>query len=249
MPTFTYRCPFCGQPTTITDANYYAHEFEFHNYNKYGLQLIRVRAITCPNPKCREYSLRASLHDKAYRQGVPPKVGDAKQAWQLVPQSTAKVLPDYVPSPIVADYREACAIKDLSPKASATLSRRCLQGMIRDFWGISKARLFDEIAALEDKVDPLTWSAIDAMRKIGNVGAHMEKDINRIVDVDPDEADLLIGLIETLITDWYIVRHEREARLKKLVQSSLEKDAQQKLEGTSTEENELQTGDSPDVVP
>ncbi|MCB1884663.1 MAG: DUF4145 domain-containing protein [Geminicoccaceae bacterium] len=29
----------------------------------------------------------------------------------------------------------------MSPKASATLSRRCLQSMIRDFWTISKDTL------------------------------------------------------------------------------------------------------------
>ena len=45
-----------------------------------------------------------------------------------------------------------------------------------------------EIDAIKDKVDPLTWKSIDATRKIGNIGAHMEKDINLIVDVDPKEA-------------------------------------------------------------
>ncbi len=63
--------------------------------------------------------------------------------------------------------------------------------MIRNFWGIAKPRLIDEVDALQDKVDPLTWSAIDAVRRIGNIGAHMEKDIDLIVDVEPDEAELL----------------------------------------------------------
>ncbi|MEI8253036.1 MAG: hypothetical protein WCG25_04765 [bacterium] len=48
-------------------------------------------------------------------------------SWQLLPVSEAKVLPDYIPDPIKQDYYEACRIRDLSPKASATLSRRCLQ--------------------------------------------------------------------------------------------------------------------------
>ncbi len=103
--------------------------------------------------------------------------------------------------------------------------RRCLQGMIRDFWKISKARLVDEIDAIKDKVDAETWDAIDAVRKIGNIGAHMEKDINVIVDVDPEEAQLLIGLIELLIKDWYIARHQRQQHLKAIVQVRDEKDA------------------------
>jgi hypothetical protein len=155
------------------------------------------------------------------------------QMWNLIPPSRAKVFPDYVPQPIRDDYVEACAIRDLSPKASATLSRRCLQGMIRDFWKIVKARLLDEIEALEDKVDAQTWAAIDAVRKIGNIGAHMEKDINVIVDVDPNEAQVLIELIELLVKDWYVVRHDREERLKSIVQVAKAKDAAKTGAGAS----------------
>jgi hypothetical protein len=145
----------------------------------------------------------------------------------LIPPSSAKVFPDYVPEPIREDYVDACKISDLSLKASATLSRRCLQGMIRNFWGISKARLIDEIEAIEDKTDKLTWEAIDSVRKIGNIGAHMEKDINVIVDVDPEEAQLLIGLIELLVKDWYVTKHDREERLKAIAGISAAKAAAQ----------------------
>jgi Domain of unknown function (DUF4145) len=147
------------------------------------------------------------------------------ETWNLIPPSSAKVFPDYVPQAIRDDYVEACKIRDLSPKASATLSRRCLQGMIRDFWKIVKARLIDEIEALEDKIDAQTWAAIDAVRKIGNIGAHMEKDINIMVDVDPNEAQVLIELIELLVKDWYVVRHDREERLKNIVKIKDQKDA------------------------
>jgi hypothetical protein len=115
------------------------------------------------------------------------------------------------------DYREACLIQDLSPKASATLSRRCLQGILRDFWQVKPGRLVNEIDQIKDKVDPETWAAIDAVRTIGNIGAHMEKDISVIVDVDPNEAELLIGLVETLIREWYIGREERKSRMSAIV--------------------------------
>jgi hypothetical protein len=153
------------------------------------------------------------------------KVGKHLETWNLIPPSNAKVFPDYVPKAIRDDYVEACKIRDLSPKASATLSRRCLQGMIRDFWGIVKPRLIDEIEALKEKTDALTWEAIDSTRKIGNVGAHMEKDINLIVDVDANEANLLIWLIELLVKDWYITRQERQERLLAIVKAKDAKDA------------------------
>ena len=42
----------------------------------------------------------------------------------------------------------------------------------------------------------------------------MEKDINTIVDVDPDEAQKLLKLIELLMEKWYIARHDEEELLK-----------------------------------
>jgi hypothetical protein len=46
----------------------------------------------------------------------------------------------------------------------------------------------------------------------------MEKDINVLVDVDPDEAEKLIGLIEVLIRDWYILREQRQQSLTEIVE-------------------------------
>lgn len=217
--TFLWCCPFCNHNATIGRDNYSSKDFQFHDNNKYGNQLIRIETITCPNPKCKEYTLTLSLYD--YRVTTVPDfsepVSEPKNIFHLIPAAEIKIFPDYIPEPIIADYKEACLIRDLSPKASATLARRCLQGMIRDFWGIKKNRLIEEIKAIENKVDPTTWTAIDAVRKIGNIGAHMEKDINLIIDVEPSEAKLLIGLIETLINDWYIVRQKRQESMAEII--------------------------------
>jgi hypothetical protein len=129
----------------------------------------------------------------------------------------ARPFPAYIPQAILDDYREACLIVNDSPKASATLSRRCLQGIIRDFWKISKPKLINEIKELEGKIDSSTWRAIDGVRSVGNIGAHMETDINLIVDVDPEEAKTLIGLIEFLLKDWYVARHDREEHMQKVI--------------------------------
>lgn len=85
--------------------------------------------------------------------------------------------------------------------------------MIRDFWGVSKRTLFEEIAAIRDKLEPDVWDSIEAVRKVGNIGAHMEADINVIVDVEPQEAALLLELIEMLTEEWYVQRENRRARL------------------------------------
>ena len=83
--------------------------------------------------------------------------------------------------------------------------------------------MIDEIEVLQGKIDPTTWGAIDAVRSVGNIGAHMEKDINIIVDVDPDEAGLLIGLVETLLKEWYVAREERKVRMMAVIAAAAAK--------------------------
>ena len=114
-------------------------------------------------------------------------------------------------------YEEANLILEHSPKASATLLRRCLQGMIHDFWNVEGKNLNAEISQLKGKVTELQWKAIDGLRKIGNIGAHMEKDVDLIIDIEPDEALKLLKLIEMLIEKWYIVRHDEEILLNEIV--------------------------------
>lgn len=217
MKPFKWTCPFCHRATTINERDFQEGDVVLSIDNKHGYRKLIVRFIVCPNPECNEFALYVDLHETEYFAPHGWLTNDHIKTWSLIPQFKVKTLPNYIPKPIIDDYYEACAIRELSPKASATLSRRCLQGMIRDFWGISQSRLIDEIEAIKEKVDPLTWEAIDSIRKIGNIGAHMEKDINIVIDVEPQESNLLIELIETLINDWYVTRYERQKRLENII--------------------------------
>jgi hypothetical protein len=225
---FSWECPFCNKASYITEELVSIERADLHIQNSEGKRGLYTRYIVCPNHECRKFTLTASLHEIVPSQHGRYQLGQQYQIWRLVPPSLAKVFPDYVPEAILNDYKEACVIRDLSPKSSATLARRCLQGMIRDFWSvkIKSGKLSDEIKAIQDRVDPDTWQAIDGVRSIGNIGAHMEKDINVIVDVEPNEAQLLIGLIELLIKDWYISREERKLRLVQIQTLAKEKQVQ-----------------------
>jgi hypothetical protein len=217
MPTkFNWTCPYCGRDATITDLNFSRNIHFFDNDNKQGQLGILTRVTVCPNDECKEFTIQGSLHTCVWTSGRQI-TNKPLVEWSMRPNSLAKQFPDYIPRAIIGDYEEACLIRDLSPKASATLSRRCLQGIVRDFYGVKKGNLVDEINAIREKVDPITWQAIDAVRSIGNIGAHMEKDINLIIDVEPEEAQLLIGLIEILIKDWYIAKHERQKHLESII--------------------------------
>lgn len=216
---FPWTCSYCGRDTTITNEDRSYGGVTLARDNAFGKRIAVSTFVVCPNPECKKFSLHLLLYKGRMVQGRGYFTADYHPIsyWSLVPASDAKVYPDYVPKPIRDDYMEACLIHGLSPRASATLSRRCLQGMIRDFYGVAKANLYLEIEEIKDKVAPLTWDAISAVRGVGNIGAHMEKDINVIVDVEPREAAMLTGLIEILMDDWYITRHERQKRVEGIV--------------------------------
>ena len=239
MSVNSYTCPYCRHDIILQGNDVHKSEVSFKfsddrvRYGRTGLQLI---SYACPNQNCRDLIITVSWHEVKDRRTIEPVTsrpsqlqyewGKCLDKWQLRPESSAKPQPDYIPSQIVEDYYEACRIRDLSPKASATLSRRCLQGMIRDFWEVKdKSNLRQEIEAIKEKVDTSTWEAIDTVRGVGNIGAHMEKDVDLIVPVEPEEAQLLIGLIETLFDEWYVAKHDREQRMGELKQLGEEKKA------------------------
>jgi hypothetical protein len=221
---FEWHCPFCSAKQIVTEDT--TSDGLVHlrmGRSRYGQVGIWWRGIRCVNPECNDVALVVSLDELSHEGGWSTK--RELERWELRPRSRAKPQPEYIPAPLVQDYIEACLIRHDSPKASATLSRRCLQGMIRDFCGIAEPTLAAEIRELKQRVDSgnapkgveaETIDAIDAVRSIGNIGAHMEKDINVIVDVDAGEAEALTDLIELLFEEWYVARRARQDKLAKI---------------------------------
>ena len=185
------NCPYCGIEYLVTDQLKKFNYFEFDNSHH---ETIYVHQHLCPRCDKIAYTISSSGFDPGVHYSYP--------------STSAMFLPDYIPQALRQDYLEAVNIADLSPKASATLARRCLQGMIHDFWKIKEKNLNAEITALKGRIPPNQWQAIDAVRKIGNIGAHMEKDVELIIDVDPDEAKKLLMVIELLFKNWYIADYE-----------------------------------------
>lgn len=215
----TYLCPFCGCVQSFygsfTCVNNGIHSKSNSIPERWRESSFSFYTIECSNAACNRISVLGINRT-------------SKKQVDIVPQVTIKSYPNYIPEQIRNDYSEAVMIIDASPKAAATLFRRCLQGMIRDFWGIKAGRLYDEISELQEKVSVSQWAAIDALRKVGNIGAHMEKDVNTIVDIEPDEARKLMKLIELLFEKWYIARHDEEKLLGDIVNISSQKEVQRK---------------------
>lgn len=199
----------------------------------HGPLAYEVRMLACANAACKEVQVNFWLGSpRKNNHGSVIGVTEPLEYAAIRPAYASRPQPSYIPLALREDYTEACKIKALSPKASATLARRCLQGMIRDFCGISKNRLIDEINELRKRVDDEqtppgvtieTVEAIDHVREVGNIGAHMEKDINLIIDVDEGEAQALIELVEMLFDEWYVARRKRQDRLEKVKELALAK--------------------------
>jgi hypothetical protein len=68
----------------------------------------------------------------------------------VVPPTADRPVPSDVPVDVADDYREAALTLVLSPKASAAISRRCLQNVIRQKTGENKPTLEKEIDGIID---------------------------------------------------------------------------------------------------
>ena len=225
---YNWTCPYCDRDQTVTSEQIHnTSEIIYVGQTSDGRLSLTGLHISCANPICNKTTIRVAIRPTKLKNSNPQPDFDAEAIFdrRILPESDAKVQPDCVPLPLVSDYTEACLIRDLSPKAAATLVRRCLQGMIRDFAQVRANTLYEEIDKLRTAVaegtapqgvTDETVEAIDHVRKIGNIGAHMERDINHIVDVDPGEANALIILVEMLFDEWYVARQRREDRLAKI---------------------------------
>jgi hypothetical protein len=132
--------------------------------------------------------------------------------------------PREVPTTLAEDYNEACLVLSDSPKASAALSRRCLQNMLREAAKVKPGNLADEIQEVIDSrnLPSSLVESIDAIQNIGNFAAHpmKSKKSGEILPVEPGEADWNLNVLESLFDFYFVqpelIRKKREALNKKL---------------------------------
>jgi len=135
------------------------------------------------------------------------KIGEAER--MLYPQGIVRPLSSLVPAPYATDFNEAARIINDSPKASAALTRRCLQHVLIDKLGASpKADLAAQIQkVIDDKLLPMQiLEQLDAIRNIGNFAAHPVKSgaTGQIVDVEAGEADWNLDVLESLFEEVFV---------------------------------------------
>lgn len=184
--------------------------------------------MNCPNQNCNKLIVELALgkpytneYGQVYNYNLKEVINT--QIVKPIVSSRAQVPPevDYV---FANDYNEASLILSFSPKASAALSRRCLQNILREKAGIKKGDLANEIQQVIDSKTLPTHllESIDAIRNIGNFAAHPLKSsaTGEIIEVEVGEAEWLLDVIEALFDFYFvqpaILKIKRDALNKKL---------------------------------
>ncbi|OYV83420.1 MAG: hypothetical protein B7X04_04345 [Parcubacteria group bacterium 21-54-25] len=156
------------------------------------------------------------------------RIGGREITYELAyPKGVSRApLPPEVDDPVlVSDYKEACLVLADSPKASAALSRRCLQRLLREKAGITPADLsaeIDEVIASSGLPASLAGS-LDNVRVVGNFAAHptKSKSSGEVLDVEPSEAEWNLEVVEELM-DFYFVRPARMQKKKEAINQKLQ---------------------------
>jgi hypothetical protein len=169
-----------------------------------------ITTYQCPNPRC----LRNihNLTNGSYKRSQPnghPNFGITTSNKLFYPKGSARTpVPIEVPLGIAEDYTEACLVIDDSLKASAALSRRCLQNLLLDKAGVKKGNLDGQIQTVIDsgKLPSHLADDIDAIRNIGNFAAHPNKSLStgEVLDVEPTEAEWNLEVLEALFDFYYV---------------------------------------------
>ena len=164
--------------------------------------------------------------------GVSQQSGSGEPAYDLTrlnklqvhPLGNARPLSPDVPVPYADRFQKAVRVLPLAADASAALSRRLLQDLIRDKAGITKRTLNDEIEALLESNVLRSELAddVDVIRQVGNFAAHPIKSqsTGEVVDVEPGEADWLLDVLEELL-DFYFVRPAASQRRREKLNEKL----------------------------
>lgn len=188
------KCPHC-----LIDfhSNWYDRNVSIHT-DLY----LEVRYTVCPS--CEKITALTTIeHDNFY----------LVKDMMFFPKGFSRTpLPGFIDEKYASDYREACSVLSDSPKASAALSRRCLQNLLRDEVDVKHQNLNKEIdeAIASNKLSSELGEALDYIRQVGNFAAHPMKSTSsaEIIEVEPEEAEYCLEVLEEMF-DYLFIRPKR----------------------------------------
>lgn len=202
------RCPHCAVSTAVVFETLGAQCMRQRDGNEKAW--YRVDYGYCQSSECRRLIVRL----------VRETEGEEATKRYVEPHGRARSDTRHVPAGILSDYKEACAVLELSPAASAALARRCLQGLIHEHFKIREARLHDAIKKVTElsTLPPHLAEGLERIREIGNLAAHPKHNerMGLIVDVGREEAEWTLEILESLFKHCYVEPREYKRRTQRL---------------------------------
>ncbi len=220
QPSSRGRCPHCSTVVRFEAAEpplrRLGDTYAYHELIITGAtQILCLHAVACP--ECGQ--LIVSIETGEWEQNA--FLGHEEHiVWPR--RSARQPVPKEIPDHVKADYEEAALVLNLSPKASAALSRRCLQAVLREAGGANHRDLSKQIEAVIPNLPSYIAQNIDAIRNIGNFAAHPMKDQanGQILDVEPGEAEWNLDVLDLLFDYYYaqptLAQQKRDALNAKL---------------------------------
>ena len=185
-----------------------------------------LEKIVCP--ACQQFILTLVLADETTVVNAHPQhrhlipMEGTEHPRLIYPRLTGRPpIPPEVPEEFTSDYREACLGLADSPKASAALSRRCLQLILRKELEAQGRDLYKEIqwAIQHGNLPSSVIELLDVPRKVENEAAHPTlSDAGLISDVEPWEAEWCLEIIEALYDYIFVLPAKNQERLGRLGQ-------------------------------
>jgi hypothetical protein len=192
-----------------------------------------IEKYLCPNPECGKWIFYLVKGSPSWAHGSLTGFSNVDKRILFHPKGANRppVPPEVLPK-FAEDYTEACLILPDSPKASAALSRRCLQNLLREHVKVKQGKLADEIQQVIDSGNlPSHLSeSIDAVRNVGNFAAHPLKTekSGEILPVEPGEAEWNLEVLEALF-DFYFVQPAITQRRRAALDAKLKESGQKPM--------------------
>jgi hypothetical protein len=199
-PDQRIKCPYCKTAVRL-EAPTHADWGQYWGTLSSPQYTIQVTFAQCP--QCLHIIITAEDLQGAAGRGYESIA--ERLLWPL--SSMREPVPHEIPDHIAGDYTEAALVIPFSPKASAALSRRCLQIILREAGNTKTKDLNDQIEEVLPTLPTNIAKNLDAVRVVGNFAAHPLKSqtTGEIIDVEPGEAEWNLDVIDALF-DYYYVR-------------------------------------------
>ncbi len=205
------KCPHCS--VTVHSNPRKAPVIDARNSERRD---VRWSTLSEACPHCHQAIIYLTIAPLGHNpQGQVVEGGQTGQflSW---PRGSSRPCPQEVPADLMKDFNEAVSVLPFSAQASAALTRRSLQHVLRDYGKTKSKDLFDQIQEIVDtnQLPAALTEQLDAVRAIGNFAAHPLKSQNTgaILPVEDHEAEWNIDVLEAVFDHYFVKPAQAAAR-------------------------------------